>query len=94
MKTNKFWVVIIFLSMVFSIFGNHQNFQQTTFDMAIGSLLGYLFALLAIPAILSLIVGGVYKIFGGSFNNNSFKWTFLVAWLLIGILNLIGNIAS
>ncbi|WP_069129911.1 hypothetical protein [Rhodohalobacter halophilus] len=94
MKTNKFWIVIILLSLAFSFFVNLKHFQQTTFDMAIASLLGYLLALLAIPAILSFIVGGVYKIFGGSFDKTSFKWTFLVAWLLIGFLNLIGNLAS
>lgn len=92
MRKYIFWVIIILISLFSSFILKFEEFQGQPGEIVVASILGFAFGALIFPAILTLIVGGVYKLFKKEFGKKSFRATFLIAWIIILPMSFIGNI--
>lgn len=62
------------------------NLEKTILPQLIAITLPFTIGIMGISITLSLIVGGVYKLFGRNFTKESFNWTLLVTWAFFAFI--------
>ncbi len=79
--TDGYWVILIG-SILISFFALD--------EIGIGPIIGFMGSLLGFAFVLTLIPTGVYYLIGKKLNPEQFMYTFLVAWLLMVVLMVLG----